>query len=132
MADNHKPEAGHEERDVNVRAITKFGIGLTLTVIATMFLLGGLFHFFSQRLTRQFQPAPETRTAAAVKLPPQPRLQDHPRTDLRAIRSEEDKLLHQYGWVDKEHGVVRIPVERAMDILSQRGLPARPPTGGAK
>jgi hypothetical protein len=132
MADNHKSAAGHEEHDVNVHAITKFGIGLTLTVIATLFLLWGLFNFFSRRLTKQFQPAPETRTAAVVKLPPQPRLQDNPRTDLRAIRSDEDRLLHHYGWVDKEHGVVRIPVERAIDILAQRGLPARPQTGGVQ
>jgi hypothetical protein len=42
------------------------------------------------------------------------------------MRAAEDKILNGYGWVDREHGVARIPIDRAIDLLAQRGLPARP------
>ena len=132
MADNHK-RGGHEEHDVNIFAITKFGIGLTLVIIASLFAMWGLFQYFKNRLSAELPPAEQARAAIhAGKQPPQPRLQENPRVDLRAIRAEEDKLLHSYGWVDQSKGVVHIPIERAMDILTERGLPARPQTEGAK
>ena len=133
MADKERPEVRHEEHDVNVFAITKFGIGLTIMLIVTLFVLWGLLNYFKTRVTAEFTPAPETRTAPRVsKVPPAPRLQENPRIDLRAIRAEENKQLDSYGWIDREHGVVRIPVARAMDILAQRGLPARPQTEGTR
>ena len=133
MADRERPDVRHEEHDVNALAITKFGIGLTIVIIVSMFVLWGLLNFFKSRLTTEFTVSPETRVTPNVsKLPPAPRLQANPRIDLRAIRAEEDKQLHSYGWVDQQHGVVRIPIERAMDILAQRGLPARPQMEGTK
>jgi hypothetical protein len=132
MAGNHK-QVGHEERDVNIRAITKFGIGLSITIIASLFILWGLFSFFNKRIEAEFPVKPEERNQPVeVKVPPQPRLQSNPRTDLRAVRESEDQLIHHYSWIDKDKGVVRIPVERAMEILAQRGLPARAQTGVTK
>ena len=66
-------------------------------------------------------------------LPPPPRLQTYPFTDITALRTEEHKLLEEYAWVDKNAGVVRIPIERAIDVLAARGLPHRatPPAGTA-
>jgi hypothetical protein len=56
--------------------------------------------------------------------------------DLSDMRAAEDQLLHHYSWVDRDKGVVRLPIERAMDILAERGLPSRPsegqPQGNAK
>jgi hypothetical protein len=133
MAANGNPEARHEERDVNALAVTKFGIGLALTVIVSMFVLWGLLNYFKNRVAAEL-PAPSASRAAADmgKLPPEPRLQDNPRTDLQAIRAAEEKLLHSYGWVDQEKGIVRIPIERAIDTLAERGLPARPQSEGTK
>ncbi len=133
MADNHRPEAGHEERDVNVFAIGKFGVGLTVLIIVSLLILWGLLNYFKASVTAEYTPSHETRAAPNVtKLPPAPRLQPNPRIDLRALRAEEEKQLHSYGWVDREHGVVRIPIERAMEILAQRGLPVRPQAEGTK
>jgi len=56
---------------------------------------------------------------------PQPQLQKTPIPDLKAIRAEEDRLLNGYSWVDQPKGVVRIPVDRAIEVLAQRGLPTR-------
>jgi hypothetical protein len=119
---------GHEEKDVNFVAITKFGIGLTLVVLATVFVLWGLFHFFVGRDEKSYGAgAPLSPEAlSALKEPPQPRLQQSPPIDLRDMRAAEDKLLHRYTWVDRDKGVVRIPIERAMDLVVERGLKTRP------
>ena len=44
---------------------------------------------------------------------------------LAAVRAAEEKVLQTYGWVDKEQKIVRIPIDRAMELLAERGLPAR-------
>jgi hypothetical protein len=41
-------------------------------------------------------------------------------------RPPQADLLEGYGWVDREAGVVRVPIERAMELLLERGLPTRP------
>ncbi len=41
------------------------------------------------------------------------------------MRAAEEKILHSYGWIDQQKGIVRIPIERAMELTAQRGLPAR-------
>jgi hypothetical protein len=41
------------------------------------------------------------------------------------VRAEEQEKLSSYGWVEPNAGVVRIPVERAMELLAERGLPTR-------
>lgn len=43
----------------------------------------------------------------------------------QALRPGEDKVLHSYGWVDEKKGIARIPIDRAIDIIAQQGLPVR-------
>jgi hypothetical protein len=114
------PHPGHETTDVNVWAVGKFAIGLAIVCIVSIVLLFGLMKFFQSR--------EETSVASAVeptRLFPEPRLQKSEIPDLEAIRAAEDKLLNSYAWVDQPKGVVRIPVERAIEVLAQRGLPSR-------
>ena len=59
------------------------------------------------------------------RLPPEPRLQTNPRQDLRDLRSAEEAVLTGYGWVDKKAGIARIPIDEAMKLTVERGLPAR-------
>lgn len=56
---------------------------------------------------------------------PRPNLQVNPRDELLALEARDDAVLHSYGWVDREAGVVRIPIERAMELVAERGLPTR-------
>jgi hypothetical protein len=56
---------------------------------------------------------------------PEPRLQVAPQVDLAALRTRENTELTTYGWIDRGAGVVRIPIDRAIDLLAQRGLPVR-------
>jgi hypothetical protein len=124
--DLNRPEVGHEEKDVNVWSIIKFAVGLVLVCAASALLLFGLFRYFQARDARNEPPPGEGVNVDARRLPPEPRLQDAPVLDLKQMRDAEDQILESYGWIDRQSGVVRLPIDRAIDILAQRGLPARP------
>ena len=83
-----------------------------------------LFDFFGkeQSLGRPASPFENARV-----LPRHPRLQVEPRADLHAYCVQQLATLNSYGWEDQHNGVVRIPVDRAMDLILQQGLPARAP-----
>ncbi len=120
----HEPERrGHEERDVNVWAIGKFAIGLTLLCIGALTVLFFLFRYFETQVAGPAAPPREVSSQAG--LPLEPRLQDTPVQDLKQMRADEDQILGSYGWVDKQKGIVRLPIDRAIDLLAQRGLPSR-------
>ena len=57
-------------------------------------------------------------------MPPAPRLEALPLKTLEQVRHRESDLLHSYGWVDRDAGIARIPIDRAMAILAGRGWPA--------
>lgn len=128
LPDLDNPENRFEKGDVDFVAINKFGIGLVILCIFSFLLLTGVFKYFLARETAG-QKARAGVHAGVPRIPPEPRLQSTPVKDLAAIRAEEDAVLNGYAWVDKEKGIVRIPVDRAIDILAQRGLPARPGEG---
>ncbi len=116
----HNPGIGHETTDVNVWAVGKFAIGLVIVCVVSIALLFGLLKFFQSR-----EETSVANTVEPTKLFPEPQLQKTPIADLKAIRAQEDKLLNGYAWVDQPKGVVRIPVERAIEVLAKRGLPSR-------
>src|SRR5262245_35873860 len=119
--ENH--EVHHEESDVDIRAILRFAAGLFVFAVVVHVAVWGLYVYFDHA-ENQRQVAAEYPLAAKQKprLPPEPRLQTNPREDLRELRIAEDQLLTSYGWVDKNAGVVRIPIEEAMKLTLQRGL----------
>ena len=58
---------------------------------------------------------------------PTPRLQiDDGDQDITDLHAREDLLLDHYSWVDQQHGKVRIPIARAMELIAQQGLPVVP------
>lgn len=118
--EQHSRQAGHETTDVSIRPIVKFLIALTAGLIVVGIVLGLLFAFLSQK-----QGAVPSVVSGPRELPPQPRLQIVPAADLQQLRSREDQTLSGYAWVDQKAGLVRIPVERAMDLIAQQGLPYR-------
>jgi hypothetical protein len=114
-----------EQSDVDIRAVFGFATGLVATgavIAAAVWLLFGYFAGRDARgNTREYPLAITEET----RLPPEPRLQINPREDLREMRAQEDQILHSYQWVDRSAGVVRIPIDRAMRLTLERGLPAR-------
>jgi hypothetical protein len=127
LPDLARPGADHERSDIDVWAVGKFAIGLAFLCVLAMGLLFGLFKYF-QATTGGPMPN-QGLNVDARRLPPEPRLQTTPVTDLKEMRAAEDKILNGYSWVDQAHGVVRVPIDRAIDMLAQRGLPSRPENG---
>jgi len=121
------PETHHEESDVNIRAVFGLGAALLVITLAVHVAVWLLYMFFTGQENRA-QPAREFPMAIEQqdRMPPEPRLQTAPREDLREMRTEEDGILNTYGWVDRNAGVVRIPIGEAMKLTLQRGLPSRP------
>jgi hypothetical protein len=119
------PEIVHEESDVNVGAIFRYGTGLAVIALAAHLFLWWLFGVYErQQNGRQTQAFPIV-AGQENRRPPAPRLQDNPQQELRDLQIKQRGALEGYGWVDKEAGIARIPIEDAMKIVIERGLPVR-------
>lgn len=113
---------GYERRDARAGSVIYFAIGLLVTLGAILVSMRFVFDFFAS--TQSLGP-PATPFEDVRQLPPQPRLQPEPRRDLSELRASEDSILNSYAWVDQKAGIVRIPVERALELSIQKGLPVR-------
>jgi hypothetical protein len=122
---HHGEEIHHEVSDINVGGVLLFGGGLFVVTGIVCLLVWVLFGYFNNRETIRGAREYPLAVVQENRLPPEPRLQTNPREDLRELRAREDEVLTTYGWVDKNAGVVRIPIEEAMKIVVQRGLPTR-------
>jgi hypothetical protein len=119
--ENH--EVGHERSDVNVRAILIFAIGLLIAALVIHLGLYWLLDYYNAREDRR-APAP-VALLPSEEVPTAPRLRVAPRMELAKMRAAETKELQTYGWIDKKEKTVRIPIERAMELTAEHGLPAR-------
>jgi hypothetical protein len=119
------PGATHETRDISTRVVVVFGASLVIGAIVIHFLIWVLYAFYGSLNAKAYpRQYPMAQVGAPVP-PPEPRLQTQPRQDLKNLRAEEQKRLESYGWVDPSRGDVHIPIDRAMELLLQQGLPAR-------
>ena len=123
--DSENPDVHHETTDVNFRAILAFGAGMIVVAVGIYFLVWLLFGYFTAREARRVPPEYPLAASQGERVPPEPRLQTSPREDLRDLRAGEDAVLDSYGWVDRNAGVVRIPIDEAIRLTLQRGLPTR-------
>jgi len=139
MAHKHAAEEGqsesqaYETRDVKIRPLAVFLAGLTIVgifVYLVIFVLLRLFSGEAARQDAQLAPSSVSRPAPAPgdeRLPPEPRIQANPAGDMKALREQEDAVLGTYGWVDRQAGVARIPIDVAMRQVLDEGLPVRQP-----
>jgi hypothetical protein len=138
--DEGNPRVSHERKDVNVFQISAFGIGLLLACIVVVFAMYAMFDFMRAREdAKNASNAFSSMAGEQAKLPPTPRLQGFrdaegynapPKIELRDMRADEDTILKSYGWVDPNKGIVRIPIDLAIDIVAQKGLPSKPSPAG--
>lgn len=133
--DPHDPATpaglGHETRDVDLSGAYRFV--LVMVVFLAMTFAFVYFVFTKWRgdvAAGRPQPSP-VAVRDGDRLPPLPRLQTTPYVDLKAFKASEDEVLTTYAWVDKEKGVVRLPIARAIELVAQRGLPAAGPAPAA-
>lgn len=141
----HEPNTGEdigfEHEDLNSRGIYAFLIALALLGVLIHFVLGGMYGYLDAREKQNqppqnplnTKPAEDVRviTPADVTRFPQPRLESDERTEINGFRTEEEKRLNSYGWVDQNAGVVHIPIDRAMQLIAQQGLPTRGQSSGS-
>jgi hypothetical protein len=116
---------GYEKRDVDVKWIFGLVTFLLLAVLVTHFVLGKVMKQMKKIPTSTDPWSSGRAPAAASEQPPLPRLQISPASDLKAFRLREDSELNSYGWVNQTAGIVRVPIDRAMEMVLQRRLPAR-------
>jgi hypothetical protein len=124
MQNNHATPllGGHEKTDATARPLLTYGAILSAIIIAVALLMWATFRAFA---VEQSLGAPPTPFAQGRLLPPEPRLQPDPRIDLNRLRKQEETSISGYGWVNPTDGVIRIPVDRAMDRLIEKGLPVQ-------
>jgi len=137
--DGHNPEVEFEREDLAPKPILVFLGSLVLICLVVALVLRGMYSYLDRydnlhQLPQSPLVQPSTASTRDV-LPgditnfPQPRLESDERQEINDFRMQEEKTLHSYGWVDQSAGVVHIPIDRAMQLLAQRGLPARPQAG---
>ena len=150
--DRNKPEEvdtskGYEATDVRVSGILVFLVALSIFAAVTAAMAYGVGKILDARMAREDGPrskwtktvdvrqlgdmrnSPELQNKVATLMQqyPTPRLQtDDGAQDIADLHAREDLLLNNYSWVDQSQGKVRIPIERAMELIAQRGLPVAP------
>jgi hypothetical protein len=138
---------GFEQTDVGVTGIAVFLTSLAILVVVVAVLCYGIGKVFNAELnkedgpnnkwtktvdTRQLgnlpnNPELQNKVAELTQSFPTPRVQlDDGNQDVAELHAREDLLLNYYSWVDQSKGTVRIPIERAMELVAQRGLPVAP------
>jgi hypothetical protein len=134
-------EEGFERQDLTAQGVFAFLISLAVGGVLVYLVVWGLYIFMDARQrSRQPQQSPlvkqvgtETRIVSPDEIAkfPQPRLERNERIEINDFRLKEEQTLNTYGWVDEKVGAVRIPIDRAMQLLAQRGLPTSPKAGAA-
>jgi len=115
-------DVSYEKKDVNPRAILYIGISIIISAVIIHFAVWRLFDLFNAREVHMGKP-PATLVNTKRQPPPAPRLQTDAPDDLQEMRLREKALLESYGWVDRQNGIAHIPIERAIALLIERGLP---------
>jgi len=124
MAEEANHTGQHEHSDVSVRGIVWSLIILAACGIVLHFTMQGLWWLFGETVAPK---DPVSAWSGPRELPPSPRLQVTPRADLEGYLKKEQERLNSYG-VNSETGAVHIPIERAMELMVERGLPSRKTT----
>lgn len=109
----------YERKDVSAAWLGAIGAAIIAAAIILHFLVWGLYGSF-----KQSAPISETRSRERFNAPPEPPLEANPVADYQKFRAAEHERLSSYGWVDRQRGIVHIPVEQAMKMLAENGLPA--------
>jgi hypothetical protein len=116
MAESGLPSPGYEPTDVTFRLLLS-GACLVLGVILIC-AFGVMWLYPSAQQDR--------RLTGPLPAYPAPRLQSNPAADLLAFEKQERSQLNSYGWVDKQKGIVRIPIDEAMRRIAAQGIPDWP------
>lgn len=119
-----KKNPGYETSDASIKGIALSAIGLFVVIAVSLVIVYGIVQYMDNKKVQADEPV--SPLAVDVRqLPPEPRLQVDPEVDLARYKAREDSLLHSEGWISKDSGIARIPVDVAMKLALERGFPAR-------
>jgi hypothetical protein len=114
---------GYETRDANVGGVYNFLVILSVILVCTALVCWGLFRFFSA--SDASDRAATSPFADTRQVPMGVQLQVNPREEWLKYRGEQERALESFAWENKANGIVRVPIEQAMDILMKKGLPVQ-------
>ncbi|GAB2783448.1 hypothetical protein GCM10027040_06840 [Halomonas shantousis] len=123
MSEEHNPTAGHEPRDVPARIPVLFILFMAIFLPLVLLALWGLM----STVWRELPGPPNPFAGEPANVSKAPRLQTSPEVDLATFNERVEARLHGVGWSDREAGRVHMPVEQAMQLLAERGLPEQGP-----
>lgn len=137
------PETEYEHEDLGTRGVFAFMIGLAVSGVVIYFIITGMYAFLDRYERSQMATAsplvPLTGEMSRVTTQDDvdkmfkdngaPMLETDERSQFRGFLTDQENQLNSYGWVDEKTGVAHIPIERAMDLIVQRGLPVYPQAG---
>jgi len=122
------PDARHEPLDINTRPLKIAAIIFVIAMIVILVALRLLFERYKNTATHPNRDLVNSKVRDATPTAPEPRIQgvpafhgNVPRVDMQELRRDADQRLHSYGKSD-EPGFVRIPIDRAMQILAEKGI----------
>jgi hypothetical protein len=122
VTETRNQDVHFERTDLSTRVTVSIIVG----VLVGVWIITGIVYFYFAYLAHNravTSPPPLPIEVHGNPMPPEPRLQGSPRQDLKAMRTREDWTLSHYSWVDKQKGVVAIPIDRAIQIIAERGIP---------
>lgn len=117
--DSHAP-VGHEATDASAYYVSLFALALAIAIVLSLLFLYRMFWRLEARAQRA---DPVERPASGPQIISEPRLQVDPRAELAQLREAEEQSLQSYQWIDEQQGIVQIPIQRAIEVLCERGLP---------
>ncbi|MGA2357187.1 MAG: hypothetical protein ABSG02_22050 [Terriglobales bacterium] len=130
-------DTGFEHEDLSTRGIVAFMVGLAVTGVVIYFIIVGMYSYLDKIEREQMATASPLSTSTGVtsrvvtqaemektfKDNGAPMLEVIEGVELRKDLVKQEEQLNSYGWVDQKAGVAHIPIERAMELIAQRGLP---------
>jgi hypothetical protein len=144
MKPGRHESAEYEREDLDARSVFTFLMGLFVMGVLVFGFLKVMLHVF-EAYNRSHQPPQHPLAMKSVPVPedagmgkskdgikaafPDPRLEEDEIHQLREFREGEEQKLYTYGWVDQTAGTVHIPIERAMQLIVERGLPTQVKAG---
>jgi hypothetical protein len=131
MRTTDRPDAAPRTRDVSIRAVLLFAFWLAVGLIGSGVAMLLLFRALEKKNLAEDRKLSPMIAASLARTPPEPRLEPYPLALRQVLRAQEDEVLTTYGWVDKDRGIARIPIDRAMELLVERGLPPAKPMQAA-
>ncbi len=119
------PGSSYEHTDADAGSIVRFGVWLVAIALVTHLALAGVFGWAISQAKETAEPRYPLTVGQQPPKPPAPVLQQYPDREMTAFRATDEATLESYGWTDKEAGRVHIPIEEAIRLTLERGLPAR-------